>query len=265
MVSLRRITRISTTLLATYYAYMLEYRAELVVWALSGSLPFILMGVWQKAATNGNFGLTSLEFTRYFLASYLIRQLTVVWVIWEFEREINEGKLAFRLLQPLDPGWHHVWNHISERFARIPFVAILIAFFFTLYPASFWVPNLTTVLLFLLSAGCAFALQFLIQYTLAMLAFWTEKATALQDMWYIFHLFLSGAIAPITVFPESIRKVITFLPFPYIVNFPASILAGLPVNLTQGFSVILVWIVIFFTLNRYLWRKGIKQFSGMGA
>jgi ABC-2 type transport system permease protein len=265
MLSLRRIYRISTTLLSTYYAYMLEYRAELVLWALSGSLPFILMGVWQKAAANGSFGLTAIEFTRYFLASFLIRQLTVVWVIWDFEREINEGKLSFRLLQPLDPGWHHVGTHVSERFARIPFVALLIAFFFVLYPASFWIPNPVTILLFLLSAGCAFALQFLIQYTLAMFAFWTEKATALQDMWFVVHLFLSGAIAPISVFPTGVQKVLTFLPFPYIINFPASILVGLPVNLAQGFGVIAMWLGIFWILNRYLWRKGLRQFSGMGA
>lgn len=265
MFSLRRIYRISTTLLSTYYAYMLEYRAELVLWALSGSLPFILMGIWQKAAASGNFGLTAIEFTRYFLASYVIRQLTVVWVIWEFEKEINEGKLAFRLIQPLDPAWHHVWTHISERFARIPFVSLLITFFFILYPDSFWIPNFISVLLFLLAAGCAFALQFLIQYTLAMFAFWTEKASALQDMWFILHLFLSGAIAPISVFPEGIKQVLTYLPFPYIINFPASILVGLPVNLAQGFTVIIVWFLIFLSLNRYLWQKGLKQFSGMGA
>jgi ABC-2 type transport system permease protein len=265
MFSPRHLVRVFSTLLTTYYAYMLKYRAEIIMWALSGSLPFILMGVWQKAAASGNFGLSAIEFTRYFLANYLVRQLTVVWVIWEFEREISEGKLAFRLLQPLDPVWHHVWNHISERFSRIPFVAMLIALFFALYPDSFWIPNPITVLLFLLTAGCAFALQFLIQYTLAMFAFWTEKASALQDLWYVFHLFLSGAIAPITVFPNSVQKVITFLPFPYIINFPASILAGLPVNLAQGFTVIFSWFFVFIIINRYLWRKGLKQFSGMGA
>ena len=87
---------------------MLEYRAELLLWALSGSLPFILMGVWTQAAQAGNFGLSAVEFARYFLAVYLVRQLTVVWVIWDFEREIVNGKLSFRLLQPLDPVWHHV-------------------------------------------------------------------------------------------------------------------------------------------------------------
>jgi ABC-2 type transport system permease protein len=258
-------TRVFKTLLVTHYANMLEYRAELVLWALSGSLPFILMGVWSQAATQGSFGLSAIEFTRYFLANYLIRQLTVVWVIWEFEKEVVEGKLAFRLLQPIDPVWHHVWSHISERFARLPFIAILFVLFFLLYPSSFWIPDLTTIMLFLAAAGCAFGLQFLIQYTLSMFAFWTEKASAIQELWFLMHTFLSGAIAPIAVFPESVQKIVLLLPFPYIVNFPASILVGLPVNLPQGFGIIIGWAIVFLTINRILWRKGLKQFSGMGA
>jgi hypothetical protein len=99
---MKRLLKLAKTLGVTYYAYMMEYRAELLLWALSGSLPFILMGAWNQAASQGSFGMTALEFTRYFLAIYLARQLSVVWVIWDFEREIVEGKLAFKLLQPMD-------------------------------------------------------------------------------------------------------------------------------------------------------------------
>jgi ABC-type uncharacterized transport system permease subunit len=70
---------------------MLEYRAELFLWALSGALPFILMGVWMQAAETGQFGLKSIDFARYFLVAFIVRQINVVWVIWEFEREVVQG------------------------------------------------------------------------------------------------------------------------------------------------------------------------------
>ncbi len=262
---LKQIIKVAHTLGVTYYAYMMEYRAELLLWALSGSLPFILMGAWNQAASRGSFGMSALEFTRYFLAIYLARQLSVVWVIWDFEREIVEGKLAFRLLQPIDPVWHHVFSHLSERVARMPFILMIIAIFFLLYPGAFWVPSLHQILVFSIAAFFGFALQFLIQYTLAMFAFWTEKASAIQDCWYLVHLFFSGAIAPLTVFPAPIRAVARWLPFPYILDFPASILVGLPVDLARGFGMIFAWGLIFVVINRYLWRRGLKQFSGMGA
>jgi ABC-2 type transport system permease protein len=262
---MKQFLKVSSALLLTYYAYMLEYRAELLLWALSGSLPFILMGVWTQAAQQGNFGLSSIEFARYFLAVYLVRQLTVVWVIWEFEREIVDGKLSFRLLQPLDPVWHHVWSHIGERFARLPFIFGLVALFFLLYPDAFWFPDFSTLALFTIASICAFALQFLIQYTLAMFAFWTEKASSIQEVWFLVHLFLSGAIAPLEIFPPEMRSIALWTPFPYIINFPASILTGLKIDVIQSFGVMLIWGIIFSIVNRWLWQKGLRQYSGMGS
>lgn len=244
---------------------MMEYRAELILWVLAGSLPIILMGVWIQAAQGGQFGLTPVDFARYFLAVFLVRQFTVVWVIWEVEKEVVEGKLSNRLLQPIDPVWHHVAAHISERFARIPFAILLVALFFILYPQAFWIPSFGTFLLFSLVVILAFILRFVIQYTFAIFSFWTERASALEDFWFLFFLFLSGMIAPLEVFPESVRTVVLFTPFPYLINFPASILVGIPVNLTQGLVSILGWILFFLGLNRWLWRQGLKRYSGMGA
>jgi len=172
-------------LFSAYYAYMLEYRAELILWVLAGSLPLIMMGVWSEAARSGDFSLSALEFIRYFLAVFLVRQFTIVWVIWDFEREVVEGKLSPRLLQPLDPAWHHVASHLMERLARLPFTLVLIALFFVLYPPAFWIPSWAQAGLGSLAILLAFALRFLMQYTLALLAFWVERVTALEQ----FHFF----------------------------------------------------------------------------
>jgi ABC-2 type transport system permease protein len=257
--------RITRTLLSVYYAYMVEYRAELILWVLSGSLPLILMGVWLQAAQGGRFGLSPIDFVRYFLAVFIVRQFSVVWVIWEFEREIVEGKLSFRLLQPLDPGWHHLASHFAERFARLPFAILLIVFFFFLYPDAFWIPSLTNLLLCLLTLVLAFLLRFISQYTFAMMAFWIERANAIESFWFLFYLFLSGLIAPLEVFPPLLREIVLWTPFPYMINFPASILVGLPTNVPQGILAMLGWIALFWVLNRWLWRKGLRQYSGMGA
>jgi ABC-2 type transport system permease protein len=253
------------TLLVVYYAYMVEYRAELILWVLSGSLPIILMGVWTKAAQNGQFGLSAVDFARYFLAVFIVRQFTVVWVVWEFEREVVEGKLSPRLLQPLDPAWHHISSHVSERAARMPFAVFLLVLFFALYPQAFWIPSLSQILLFTLAILMSFALRFVIQYTFAMFAFWTERASAIESFWFLFYLFLSGLIAPLEVFPEAVRAAVLCTPFPYLVDFPVGLLVGLPTDIGRGFSMTLGWTLLFLGLNRILWRAGLKRYSGMGA
>jgi ABC-2 type transport system permease protein len=262
---MKRTIRKALTFLTVYYAYMVEYRAELILWVLSGSLPIILMGVWIKASQSGQFGLTPVDFARYFLTVFVVRQISVVWVIYEFEREVVEGKLSPKLLQPLDPVWHHVASHLSERVARIPFAVLLIVLFFLLYPQAFWLPSLRQLLLFSVAVALAFILRFVIQYTFAMFAFWTERANAIENFWFLFYLFLSGLIAPLEVFPEPIRQIVVFTPFPYLINFPASLLIGLPVDVARGFLSLLAWIFIFLVANRWLWRAGLKRYSGMGA
>jgi ABC-2 type transport system permease protein len=262
---MKLIFRRAIALFLAYYAYIVEYRIELILWILSGSLPIILMGIWMQAAQTGKFGFAPLDFAHYFFAVFLIRQITVVWVIYEFEEEVIQGKLSPKLLQPLDPGWHHVARHISEKFARAPFILLLIGLFFWLYPQAFWLPRLSNSLLFIVAALLAFMLRFIIQYTLAMFSFWTERAIALENLWFLFYLFLSGMIAPLSLFPESVRAIALLTPFPYLIDFPASILLGVPVDLTRGFLSIIAWLFIFFGLNRLLWRAGLKQYSGMGA
>jgi ABC-2 type transport system permease protein len=254
-----------TIFLTSYYAYMVEYRAELFFWVLSGSLPIILMGVWVEASQGGNFGLSAQDFARYFLAVFITRQFTIVWVIWDFERNVLEGKLSFRLLQPIDPVWHDVAGHLSERLARLPFIFVLVGLFVWLYPDASWLPTVRQLLLYSIAISSAFILRFLMQYTAAMLAFWTERATAIEQFFYLFYIFLSGMIAPLSVFPPLIREIALWTPFPYLINFPAAILVGFEVELWRGFLTILLWGAIIFGVNRWLWRRGLKQYSGMGA
>ena len=220
------IFRVTKTLLATYYASMLEYRAEIFIWLLSNSLPFILMGAWLKASESTNVGFTALEFIRYFLAVFVVRQFNVVWVIWEFEKEMLSGQLSHRLLQPIDPFWHHLINHIAERFARLPMLIVLIVMFFVLYPQSFWFPSLSAFLGAILMMSIAFLLRFLIQYTFGLFSFWTERASALEQFWFLAYIFLSGIIAPLDVFPPLVRDIVMWTPFPYMVYFPAAMLVG---------------------------------------
>lgn len=251
--------------LGVNYAYMMEYRAELVMWALANSLPFILMGAWMKASEAGHVALSPVEVARYFLVVFIVRQLTVVWVIWEFESDVVRGRLARYLLTPVEPALRYLASHVAERGARLPFSALLVVLFFALYPDAAFVPSLASVGTGLVVVLLAFVLRFLIQYTFAMASFWTERASAIEGLWALVYLFLSGVIAPLPLFPEWLQGTLHVLPFSSLVYLPTAILLGWPVDVAQGLAVLVGWIVVFAILNRVLWHQGLKRFSAMGA
>ena len=108
--------RVARALLATHYAEMTEYRAEIMLWALSGVMPLLMLAVWsQLEPAQGAAGLSRQQLDRYFLSAFFTRQFTVVWLVYKFEEDALLGRLSLLLLQPLSPLWRYLADHLDEQ------------------------------------------------------------------------------------------------------------------------------------------------------
>jgi ABC-2 type transport system permease protein len=111
----------------------------------------------------------------------------------------------------------------------------------------------------------SFAVRFLLQYAFSMLSFWSERASSIEELWFTLHLFLSGLVAPLDVYPQNVRQLAELTPFPYLVYYPAQMLLGHPPPLLKAFAVLSVWGVASFVMYRWLWKRGLRRYSAMGA
>jgi ABC-2 type transport system permease protein len=252
-------------LLETQYAYMLEYRAEIALWALSGVLPLIMLGVWSGSGAAAASGLAPERLGPYFLAAFLVRQFTVVWMIHVFEEDTLQGKLSPYLLQPLLPLWRYLTAHLAEQATRVPFVAVMLLVVAVVAPGILRLPRPEALVLGVLAIGAAFLLRFLLQTLTAMACFWTERAAALDRLLMIPYLFLSGLVAPLETFPPLMRRIAMATPFPWMVDFPARLLAGEPVLAREGFTAIALWCLALLPPIAWLWRQGLRRYGSMGA
>ena len=257
--------RIIRSLLSTQYANMLEYRVEIALWALSGVLPFIMLTLWSNNDAGSVFGFSQLDLSRYFLSAFLVRQFSVVWVVFSFEEDALLGKLSPYLLQPLHPLWRYVSSHLAEQLTRLPFAVIIAAIFFLFNPESFWIPSIGKFFLAWLATLLSFSISFLLQSLIAAFCFWSEKASAFERLLFVPYLFLSGLLAPLDSFPPSVLKLAAWTPFPYLINFPAKVLSGLNVNLLGGFISQILWILILLPLVIISWKAGVRHYTAMGA
>jgi ABC-2 type transport system permease protein len=99
------------------------------------------------------------------------------------------------------------------------------------------------------------------------LSFWTSQATAIDELYYVVAGFLTGAFAPLSLYPATVRAVIDWLPFPYIVFYPVQVLNG---NLGGGgilrvLAVQALWLFVLIVIRNVLWRRGLRQYGAVGA
>ena len=253
------------TLLRVQYSNMLEYRVEIALWAVSGIIPFFMLNIWTNNNLNEAININNTMLSRYFLSVFFVRQFSVVWVVFSFEEDALLGKLSPYIIQPLNPFFRYFTQHIAEQITRFPFALIIAIFFFLFNPDSIWFPNLIFLFLSFISTFLSFLIQFLIQSIIACLCFWTEKASSIERLFFIPTLFLSGLLAPVASFPKYVKSWIYFTPFPYLIDFPANLLSGNKTNISGGFIMQILWILLLFPLFTKIWYEGTKKYTAMGS
>lgn len=121
-------------MLRVSFAEAVAYRAELFIWILSTTMPLVMMPLWLAVTRNGPVaGMSSNGVVAYFLATFIVRQLTSSWAAWQLNFEVRTGVLAMRLLRPVHPIWAYAIEHLAAIPVRIAIalplaVGLLIAF-----------------------------------------------------------------------------------------------------------------------------------------
>ena len=253
-----------STLFKTQYANMLEYRAEIALWAISGVIPFFMLNIWTNNGLNESINISNVMLSRYFLSAFFVRQFSVVWVVFTFEEDALLGRVSPYIIQPLHPFLRYFAQHIAEQITRFPFALFIAIFFFIFNPQSLWVPSFLTIIISLVSVFFSFLIQFLMQSIVASFCFWTEKASSIEKLLFIPTLFLSGLLAPVASFPNYVKSWIYLTPFPYLIDFPASILSGNQTSVVGGLLIQLLWIILFFSIFKKVWKSGTRKFTAMG-
>lgn len=262
--------RKTRVLLQVWFAHMSAYRAEIIVWMLSGAAPLIMLAIWiGKARVSGGSvqGFTPPDFAAYFLGAWISQQWTVAWVAWEMSDQIRLGTLSPRLLRPLDPVWDHAAAHLTERFVRLPFMAVVVVVGMLLVPGTRLTPDWLHAAAYIPCIFLAFAIRYLFGYCTGLLAFWFDQATAIDEFYYIVAAFLTGGFAPLSFYPAPVRAAIEWTPFPYLLYYPVRVLTGRAdgAEIVRVLLVQLIWLAFFAALRAALWRRGLRRYGAVGA
>ncbi|MGB9005967.1 MAG: ABC-2 family transporter protein, partial [Candidatus Aminicenantales bacterium] len=180
--------------------------------------------------------------------------------------QVRQGTLSSVLLRPLHPIHSDIADNVSSKLVTLPgmlFVAAILIVFFR--PAFHFVP--WAMAAFLPALFLAFIVRFLVEWTLALAAFWTTRVSAVNQVYFVAVLFLSGQIAPLSLLPFPVRLASAILPFRWTVAFPVELFLGrlTPVQALTGMAAQTVWLILSLVLLRFVWRAGVRVYSAVGA
>jgi ABC-2 type transport system permease protein len=254
----------------TTLATMFAYRASLIIWMIGQILePLVYLIVWTIVSnSNGGSvgGVSTGQFAAYYLLLMVVNQVTYTWIMYEFEYRIREGILSFALLKPVHPIHSDIADNVSSKIITTTFV-LIVAFALAFLFRPELSPSLWAVVLFFPVLVLAFAVRFLLEWTLAQTAFWTTRVSAANQTYFVVMLFLSGQFAPLSLLPPAVRLIANLLPFKWMIAFPIDLLSG-RLTLAQtavGIGAQCGWLIASLILFRVVWKAGVRVYSAVGA
>lgn len=249
-------------------AETLAYRASLIVWIATTTFPLVSLVLWRALAEDGPIaGWNQQDFDSYFVATFLVRQLTSAWVVWDLDRAIRTGELSVLLMRPVNPVLHYLVSNLATQPLRLVLaapigVAVLVATggFTLVEDPRIWP-------LIPIAVGLGWLLTFSIQLAIGCLAFWLTKASTLYEIYLGAFIVLSGYAVPTSLFPPGLAELVRVLPFHAVLGFPVELVIGRLdfAEALAGIGLQLGWLAALGLLATVLWRRGLRAYGAFGA
>ncbi len=253
----------------------LVYRFNFLFRAAFGLIPltatiFLWRAVFegrQDSSTVATYTLT--EMISYYLIVTIVDALTAVTDDdWQIAADIREGTISQFLLKPIDYLYYRLCLFFAGRIIYCV-VAVFPVALFILYLWKYFVLPADGVTLgcFVVSVGLTALLQFLISFTMAMLAFWVLEVSTFIFILFALEYAAGGHLFPLDILPPVISQVLYLTPFPYQMFFPVSVYLGKTTGAALGQGLILqaLWVIAMYGLARYIWRRGIRKYAAYGG
>jgi ABC-2 type transport system permease protein len=264
----RRLARTYAALVRVGFAEALAYRAEMIVWMLTTTMPLVSLALWSAVAAEapvGRFGPA--DFVAYFLAALVVRQLTSSWLVWQLNQEIRQGALSQRLLRPIHPLLHYSAENLAALPLRAALAVPVAAVAIVVVGGSHFARDPVVLAVVAASLFGAWLINFLTMALVGSLAFYTESSTSAFEIWLSTSMLLSGYLVPLELFPGWVRAATAVLPFRYTLGFPVEALTGKldRAHALADLGLQWVWVALLGALALAAWRAGVKRFSAYGG
>lgn len=184
----------------------------------------------------------------------------------EVSEDVKTGNISYLLNKPYHYVWYQFANNLGKSsiyLIRNLIVGLLIGFILVGPLDGFNLYTLPIILVFLLSG---LILDFFINFTLALSAFWVEENIPFRWIYQKLVFVLGGMLLPLDLLPDQIKHIASYLPFAFVSYAPAKLAVAfneqnlLYALIGQGTYICIILLIAF-----GLYRKGASVLNVNGG
>lgn len=250
-----------------------EYRIDFLLSLVSSIFPIIIQvslwtAIYHSTRTGILYGYTYHQMIIYTFMVGLIGKFLATGFEYEINEDIKNGGLNKYIIKPINYYIYRFSCFLGERVSIFLILLILFTIIFTFFIfIGYSATPFLFFIFFVVSLMFTLILNFSIYFCVGMTGFWMSEISRLFPAIGVVLNVISGGIFPLDILGNSFNKIIFFLPFKYMLQFPVDIITG-KMKITQiipSISIQLFWIIFFLSLANWLWKKGLKKYIAVGG
>lgn len=248
------------------------FRAGIFINIAGNIVYMIVMSFLWKAifASNGGApmnGMTYEDTLIYLSMGGAIFSSLEVFLVWKMGREIQTGEFSLHFTKPLDFYFRELFYCFGNVLIQI-LTTMLPTFILLGFLTNWYVPIGVNLIFFMISFFFSLLLNFTIDFIVGTLCLYTQSFWGINIMKEVTVMVMSGAIVPLAFFPDTFRKIASFLPFQAIYNLPLRILISRTNNVTeylQSIAIQALWFLALLVVARLFFRRSAKIITVNGG
>lgn len=252
----------------------LVYRADFFLATFLRFIPIITtILLWRAIYDGANVAevgdLRYDQMVGYYLFVMIVRAFgSMPRLATDVAADIRDGGLRKYLLQPIDYLGYCLTLRVAHKLVYFLMSAAP-------YVVVFWLcrrflpdwPTGTMLGLSMVTLVLAALLGFAVNSLVGLLGFWFLEVASFLHVFMTAQYFLSGHMFPLSLLPDSMQQVVTWLPFAYETYYPTLILLQ-RLDTSEAVRVLLVqsgWVVVLLAAGRIAWWRGLKRYAAFGG
>lgn len=228
---------------------------------------FLWQAIYKSAGTSVVRGMTFSDTLIYLVLATALFNFMEMYAVWEIGRNIQSGKIVLDLLKPMGYRKYLFWSY-SGSFISQFFLTFLPTFIIVTVVTHGAIPMGINLIYFAISVVLAVSINYSIDFFVGTICLYTESIWGINIMKQVVVMLFSGVTIPIAFFPETLKKIVYYLPFQSIYNAPLSILLGKDLKWQATLSTLLMqlgWCIVMFIISKLFWKISIKQITVNGG